>query len=83
MKQRSNDVIIQKAREHITLYYLDGNDGLYKEFFLMNFWKFFLTFMKFTQALECWLTVEDTKIIAEDCGAPYDSYWWLSSVFSW
>lgn len=32
MKQSSNDVIAQKAREHITLYYLNGKDGLYKEF---------------------------------------------------
>lgn len=32
MKQRSNDVIIQKAREHATFYYFNGNYGLYKEF---------------------------------------------------
>lgn len=31
MKQRSNDVIAQKAREHITLQYLNRKDGLYKE----------------------------------------------------
>lgn len=31
-KQRSNDVIMQKNREHITLYYLNGKDGLYKDF---------------------------------------------------
>lgn len=31
MKQRSNDVIVQKTREHI-LYYLNGKDGLYKDF---------------------------------------------------
>lgn len=31
-KQRSNDVIMQKAREHLTLYYLNGKDGLYNDF---------------------------------------------------
>lgn len=32
MKQKSSDVIVQKTRDHIILYYLNGKDGLYKDF---------------------------------------------------